>query len=196
MELKISIITKCFLGIVFFIVCLCGSIVPAQIDSYIKSPTPSNNLKKYQLSSTTQPMPEGAILKLTSVENDTENCEFKIFYGSDASSGFVFSKSLFNFDLKNSPTLNSENILVLKCSKGSFYPVFIKYCGPASGPVPDGFEGPYCLSMWLSHPQVPETSKVYVRYVIKKGAEGHVGIKIGKKGDYRFVAHQNVSFLS
>ena len=196
MELKISIITKCFLGIVFFVVCLCGSIVPDQMDSYLKNPTASNYLKKYQLSSTTQPLPEGSVLKLTSVENDTENCEFKIFYGSDASSGFVFAKTIFNFDPKHSLILNSENILVLKCSRGSFYPVFIKYCGPASGVVPEGFEGPYCLSMWLAHPQVPETSKIYVRYVIKKGTEGHIGIKIGKKGDYRFVAHQNVHFLT
>jgi hypothetical protein len=188
MEFKISIITKCFLGIVFFIVCLCGSIVPGQ--------AASNSLRKYQLSSTTQPMPEGSLLKLISIENDTENCEFKIFYGSDTSSGFIFAKTIFNFDLKNSPTVNSENVLVLKCSRGSFYPVFIKYCGPASGVAPEGFEGPYCLSMWLAHPQVPETSKVYVRYVIKKGTEGHIGIKIGKKGDYRFVAHQNVNFLT
>ncbi len=184
MEHKISMILKCFLGIVFFVVCLCGSVSTA-----------SNTLKKYQLSSTTQFLPEGPLLKLTSVENDTENCEFKIFYGSDVSSGFVFAKTIFNFDADKSPILNTENMVVLKCSKGSFFPVFIKYSGAASGQVPEGFEGPYCLSMWLSHPQVPETSKVYVRYVIKKGADGHIGIKIGKKGDYRFVAHQNVHFL-
>jgi hypothetical protein len=184
MELKISVISKCFLGIIFFIVCLCGSMIPDQAIS-----------KKYQLSSTTPSVPEGSLLKLTSIENDTENCEFKVFYGFDASCGFVFPQSVFTIDPAKNLILNSENALVLKCSRGSFYPVFVKYCGFASGQAPDGFEGPYCISMWLAHPQVPETSKVYVRYVIKKGTDGHVGIKIGKKGDYRFVAHQNVHFL-
>jgi hypothetical protein len=107
----------------------------------------------------------------------------------------VFAKTIFNFDIDKSPILNTESMVVLKCSRGSFFPVFIKYSGAASGQVPEGFEGPYCLSMWLSHPQVPETSKVYVRYVVKKGTDGHIGIKIGKKGDYRFVAHKNVHFL-
>jgi hypothetical protein len=187
MELKISVVIKCFLSVSSLIVCLSGSIIPAF--------AVSNGSKKYQLSSTQGYLHEGAWLKLTSVENETEACEFKIFYGSDSSSGFVFPKSIFTFDPKNYITLNSEDMLVLKCSRGSFYPVFVKHCGFASGQAPEGFEGPYCISMWLAHPQVPETSKVYVRYVIKKGTEGHVGIKIGKKGDYRFVAHQNVHFL-
>ena len=192
MKIKALGLTKCFLGILFLAICLFGAIVPAQ---NIGNQPISNSLKKYQLSSTSQYMPDGPLLKLTSIENDTENCEFKVFYGSDVSCAFIFPQTIFNFSPHRYLVLNSENMLVLKCSRGSFYPVFVKHCGIASGQAPEGYEGPYCISMWLSHPQVPETSKVYVRYVVKKETEGHIGIKIGKKGDYRFVAHQNVHFL-
>lgn len=186
--MDIKVMTKCFLGILFLVICLCGISLPDSSEAEI--------LKRNQLSSTFHYKQQGPVVKLTSIENDTENCDFKLFYGSDTSRAFVFSKSIFNFDPKDYLVLNSEHMSVLKCSRGSFYPVFIKFCGLASGQAPDGFEGPYCLSMWLAHPQVPETSKVYVRYVVKKGTEGKVGIKIGKKGDYRFVAHQNVHFLT
>ncbi len=178
MEFKLSIVSKSVFGIIFLVVCLWGSVA-----------TPSILQAKVQ-----QESQAGKVL-LAFIENDTPACEFQTFYASEGSSSFVFPQTTFHFDPKDALELSSGNKLVIKCSKGSFFPVFIQHGGRAGGVVPDSFEGPFYISMWLSYPQVPETSKVHVRYVMKKGVDGKVGIKIGNKGDYRFVADENVQFL-
>ena len=178
MELKLSVLSKSVLGIVFLVVCLWGSVS-----------TPN------MLGAKLEQGDQAGKLLLAFIENDTPACEFQTFYASDASSSFVFPQTTFRFDSKKSLELSSGNMLVIKCSKGSFFPVFIQHGGPAGGVVPDNFEGPFYISMWLSYPQVPETSKVHVRYVRRKGIDGKVGIKIGAKGDYRFVADENIQFL-
>ncbi|MCX5923972.1 MAG: hypothetical protein NTZ68_00905, partial [Candidatus Dependentiae bacterium] len=59
----------------------------------------------------------------------------------------------------------------------------------------EGYEGPFYISMWLNFPQVAESSKVHVRYAVAKGKMGSIGIKIGLKGDYRLVAHDDIKFI-
>lgn len=179
MKLTFSMVTRSIYSIIFLGVCLWGSISTPDMLG-IKVPKESKSNK----------------VLLSFIENDTPACEFQTFYGSEGSGSFVFPQSTFYFKPEEILDLSSGNILVIKCSKGSFFPVFVKHCGIASGQAPDGFEGPFYISMWLSHPQVPETSKVHVRYVCKKGIDGKVGIKIGSKGDYRFVADENIQFLS
>jgi hypothetical protein len=178
MESKLSVLSQSIFGTIFLVICLWGSVA-----------TPSTLEAKVQQGD------QVGKLFLAFIENDTPACEFQTFYASDGSSSFVFPQTTFNFDAKSILELSSGNRLVIKCSKGSFFPVFIQHGGRAGGVVPDSFEGPFYISMWLSYPQVPETSKVHVRYVIKKGVDGKVGIKIGSKGDYRFVADENIQFL-
>lgn len=178
MKSKLSMLSRSIFGIIFLLVCLWGSVS-----------TPNILGAKLEQGNQT-----GKVF-LAFIENDTESCEFQTFYASDASSSFVFPQTTFHFDSKNALELSSGNRLIIKCSKGSFFPVFIQHAGRAGGVVPDNFEGPFYISMWLSYPQVPEASKVHVRYAIKKGVDGKVGIKIGSKGDYRFVADENIEFL-
>ncbi len=40
-----------------------------------------------------------------------------------------------------------------------------------------------------------ESNKTHVRYAVKKGKIGCIGIKIGQKGDYRLVAHDDIKFV-
>ena len=74
-------------------------------------------------------------------------------------------------------------------------PVFIQDGGVASGQAEDGFEGPFLISMWLQQPNVSEVSKTHIRYIIKKGSVGAIGVRIGQKGDYRLVAYEDIKFL-
>lgn len=178
MKIKLSLFKEYIYGVIFLGICLWGSVTtPHMLGGSVQGSFQSNKVF------------------LSFIENDTPLCEFETFYGSEGSSSFIFPQSTFRFKPENFLDLSSEKMLVIKCSKGSFFPVFIKHCGIASGQAPDDFEGPFYLAMWLSNPQVPETSKVHVRYVRKKGFDGKVGIKIGDKGDYRFVADENIQFL-
>ncbi len=135
-------------------------------------------------------------LKLISVENETESLEFQTFYGGDSASSFIFPQSTFHFAPQKALELVSRDMLVIKCCKGSYVPVFIQDGSLASGIIEPGYEGPFYISMWLQFPQAPESSKVHVRYLLKKGKIGTIGVKIGKKGDYRLVAHDDVKFIS
>lgn len=136
-----------------------------------------------------------ARLKVISIENETDALEFQIFYAEEGQYAFVFPKSTFVAPKGKELKLMGDELLAVKCCKGSFLPVFIQDGFGASGTVEEGFEGPYYISMWMQFPQVPEAFKVHVRYMIKKGTIGSIGIKIGQKGDYRLVAHENVKFI-
>lgn len=135
-------------------------------------------------------------LKLVGVENETDSQEFQIFNNFDSSSAFVASRSKFDFDKDKALSISSVNPLIIKCCKGSFVPVFVQDGGSAaSGQAPTGFQGPYFISLWLLMPNVAETNKLHVRYVVKKDSVGSIGIRIGSKGDYRLVAYDNVQFI-
>lgn len=136
-------------------------------------------------------------IQLTSIENDTPAYEFQMFYGPYPASALITANSTFKFSIQSSvPLDHPDHHLLIKCCKGSFLPVFIKYGGAASGDNLPGYDGPYYIAMWLSYPQVHENSKFNVRYYVKSGSVGKVGLKIGMQGDYRFIAHDNVQFLS
>lgn len=167
--------------IIFFVVCLFGSVSDAASKSAVVA-TGDNIVQ--------------SSLQLVAVENDTHGCEFQIFYGSDIASAFVFPQSIFHYNAQKALSLSSlKDLIIIKCCKGSFLPVFIAHGGVASGEVQEGFDGPFYLSMWLAYPQVPETSKTHVRYRVKSGTTGTIGVKIGNRGDYRFVAYENVHFI-
>ncbi|MBM17772.1 MAG: hypothetical protein CL947_01730 [Epsilonproteobacteria bacterium] len=137
-------------------------------------------------------------LQLTSVQNDTDSLEFKVFSAGQTLAGFATPMStldLIDTD-KQGVDLAYKDTLVVKCSKGSYLPVFLKDGHKASGQAPTGYDGPYYISMWLPRPHVSDSSKLHIRYAVKKGKIGKVGLKIGMKGDYRLVAHENVQFLS
>lgn len=135
-------------------------------------------------------------LKLVSVENETEGLEFQVFFGGDLEAFTVFPQSSFKLLPYQALDLSSKDLLVLKCCKGAYLPVFIQDGGLASGVAPEGFDGPFYISMWLQSPYVASSSKVRVRYGVKRGSIGSVGIKIGKNGDYRFVAYDGVQFIA
>ena len=134
-------------------------------------------------------------LKVISVENETDSLEFQTFYGGESASALIFPQSTFHFGSSKALDLASRDTLVIKCCKGSYVPVFIQDGGIASGDIEQGYDGPFYISMWMQFPQVAESSKVHVRYAIKKGQTGTIGVKIGKKGDYRFVAYDDVKFI-
>lgn len=139
---------------------------------------------------------EAVHLKLIKIENETENQDFVLFNGFDPASAFVSAHSEFNFDMGKEIGLSSQYCLTVKCCKGSYVPVFVQDGGcVASGSVDQGFEGPFFLSMWLSIPNAAESNKIRVRYQVKKDSVGKVGLRIGKNGDYRFVAYENVKFI-
>lgn len=135
-------------------------------------------------------------LKLISVENETDGLEFQTFYGGESASSLVFPQTTFHFSPSKAIGLASNEMLVIKCCKGSFLPVFIQDGGVASGAAELGYEGPFYISMWMQYPQASTSSKINIRYLIKKGQVGTVGVRIGKKGDYRFLAYDNVKFVS
>lgn len=140
---------------------------------------------------------EGTRLVVISVENETDQMEFQIFNGSDRASAFVFPQSEYRYHPGKEIHLSVKEPLAIKCCKGSFLPVYIQdgNCF-ASGKVEGDFEGPFYISMWLQYPQVVDSHKTHVRYVVKKGHTGKIGIKIDNKGGYRLVAHENVNFIT
>ena len=166
--------------ILFFVVCLVGTMFELQAKPLTSGYMPDETFR----------------LKLVAVENETDALEFQIFYNFDAASAFVFPQSTFKYEIDQQIGLNARNLLVVKCCKGSFVPVFIQDGGYASGTLQDGYEGPFYISMWLQVPYVAETNKTHVCYAVKKGEIGTIGIRIGKKGDYRLVAYDNVRFIA
>lgn len=137
-------------------------------------------------------------LQVVSVENGTDSLEFQVFTGDSKCLGLVLPMSTLTFsaDKHHKPIhIYQRAPFVVKCSKGSFLPVFIQDGGPVSGSAESGFEGPYYASLWMPYPHVAESSKLHVRYMVKKNKVGKVGIRIGPKGDYRLVAVEDVKFL-
>lgn len=138
-------------------------------------------------------------LELVSIENMTDKLEFQVYPEGKSSAGTVFPMSTLQVkhDKNNNQGLHiaGRQSVAIKCTKGSYLPVFIKDGTRASGTVPQGFEGPYSVSMWLPYQTVPEAQKVNIRYAIRKGHKGKIGVKIGTQGDYRLVAKEDIKFI-
>lgn len=165
--------------VVFILVCIFGCFVPVYPKLLDSGYVPDQNFK----------------IKVVAIENETENMQFQVFSGYDGASAFVFPNSTFTYAQDKAVGLSLTDKLVIKCVKGSYLPVFIQDGGPASGPVEDGYQGPYVISMWLGFPSTSLGSKTNICYVLKKDQIGTIGIRIGQKGDYRLVAHENIKFL-
>ena len=166
-------------AIIFIVVCVIGCFYDLQAKLLTQGYIPDDVVR----------------LKLVGIENETDTMEFQVFYAFDGPSAFVFPQSVFKYLPEKEIGLAARNILAIKCVKGSYVPVFIQDGGYASGVAEEGFEGPFVISMWLSMPFMPETNKTHIRYVIKKGTLGTIGVRIGPKGDYRLVAYDNVKFI-
>ncbi len=132
-------------------------------------------------------------LELVSVENGTTSSEFKVFHGVDSASGLVFPATTLTFE--TALRLNQNERIQLLCSTGSYISIYIKDEGAAGGTVEDGYDGPYYLSMWLGYPQVSEDQRVRVRYAVKSGTVGKIGIKIGSKGQCQIAALEDIKIL-
>lgn len=169
--------------IIFFTICLVGCISEMQAKQLSAGYVPDDTVR----------------LKFVSIKNDTEAMEFQAFYSFDGSSAFVFPQSTFQYLPDKQIGLISRNILAIKCVKGSYLPVFIQDGGYASGTVEEGYEGPFLISMWLAMPNAAETNKTHIRYALKKGTVGTIGLYIGQKGDYRLFVpdnDMNVKFIA
>lgn len=168
--------------IIFFLICFVGCVFDVQA--------------KQSQQLTAGYLPDDSYrIKLVAVENETERMEFQIFYGFDNASAFVFPQTAFKFAQGKEIGLSARNILAIKCVKGSYLPVFIQDGGLGSGQAEQGFEGPFVISMWLQQPNVSEVNKTHIRYQVKQGSVGTIGVRIGQKGDYRLVAYDDVKFL-
>lgn len=136
-------------------------------------------------------------LQVVSVENNTEGLEFQIFPALKQSAGLSLPMGTLYLSDEKGQGIDLDRLypLIITCSKGSYRSVFIKDGHATTGKALEGYDGPFCVSMWLPYPFVAESSKLHIPYVVKKGKQGKVGIKIGPKGDYRLVALSDVKFI-
>lgn len=134
-------------------------------------------------------------LSLRAVENQTLHSSFQIYYSNGESLALLMPQSTHVFESDELFLQQQEN-LCLKCVKGSFLPIYIKDEGRAGGKAPQGFHGPYYLSMWLNYPDVSEDQKHYVRYVIKNGQKGEFCVRINPQGGCQIIVLANMELLS
>ncbi len=133
-------------------------------------------------------------LSLRAVENQTLQSSFKIYYSNGESLALLEPKSIFL--LKPEELFLQQNeLFCLQCVKGSFLPIYLKDEGRVSGQAPEGFYGPFYISMWLNYPDVPEDQKQYVRYVVKIGCQAEFCIRINPQGDCQLIALSNMELL-
>lgn len=133
-------------------------------------------------------------LSLRLIENQTVNCSFKLYYSNSDCLGLITPRSILTLQA-GEMFLQQDEKLCLQCVKGSFLPIYMKDEGRVSGQVPAGFHGPYYLSMWLEYPDVSDEKKTHVRYMIKTGAQGEIGVRIDPQGNFQILALSNIKLL-
>jgi len=133
-------------------------------------------------------------LSLRVVQNQTLNSSFKLFYANSACLGFVTPQSILSLQPSEMFFQQNEK-LCLQCVKGSFLPIYMEDEGRVSGKAPDGYHGPYYISMWLEYPQVTDEQKIHTRYVVKHNRRGEIGIRIDPLGNCQILALDNIKFL-
>ena|GEM_PF-1116579 len=133
-------------------------------------------------------------LSLRAIENQTLNSSFKAYYSNGDCLSLLVPDSIFIFK-PGELFFQQHEIFCLQCVKGEFLPIFVKDGGKVGGQAPDGFHGPYYLSMWLNYPDVSEDQKTYVRYVVKLGQQGEFCIRINPQGDCQIIALSNMQLL-
>ena len=133
-------------------------------------------------------------LSLRAVENQTIHSAFKMYYSNGENIALLVPQSIFLFKPEEL-YLQQQEIFCLQCVKGSFLPIYLRDEGKVAGQAPDGFHGPYYISMWLNYPDVPEDQKQYVRYVVKIGHQAEFSIRINPQGDCQIIALSNMELL-
>ncbi len=133
-------------------------------------------------------------LSLRAVENQTIHSSFKIYYSNGESLAMLTPQSMFVFK-PGEMFLQQQEIFCLQCVKGSFLPIYLKDEGKVGGQAPEGFHGPYYISMWLNYPDVCDDQKQHVRYVVKIGEQGEFSIRINPQGDCQIIALANMELL-
>lgn len=177
---------------------ICLVLVVMSLGSMIQSVAPTvEGLKSEALQREYMPG-EQPRLRVVSIESDTDYLEFKVFSGYRPALGLVLPRSTLHI-IDNQGfegvDLTRRDILMIQCTKGSYRSVYIQDGHRVSGEVEEGWDGPFSIEMWLPYPFVSDVSKVHIRYAIKKGTIGKIGVKIGAHGDYRLVAVQDVQFI-
>ena len=180
---KLFLLT-CSLGIVNY----CYS-----IDDKVDSNNPSVGKRSVAVE---QHIPGGEHrLCLVAIENQTEDSAFKVYIGSSGARSLVLPQTTWEMDQPNKIYLTQRTALRIVCVKGAYETIFIHDEGTASGRAPNGYSGPYYLSMWLSYPYVNDEQKLYVRYAVKKGRIGDIGIRIDDQGNCQVIAYNDVLIL-
>lgn len=133
-------------------------------------------------------------LALRAVENQTINSTFKLFYSNSESLALLEPQSVFLLQPEEL-FLQPHEILCIKCIKGSFLTMYIKDEGKVSGQAPEGFYGPFYLSMWLQYPEVSDDQKQYVRYVVEHGKQAEFAVRINAHGDCQIIALKHMELL-
>lgn len=143
---------------------------------------------------TTTFIPYQKRLSLRAVENQTIHSSFKIYYSNGESLALLAPQSIFLLKPEELFLQQQEN-LCLQCVKGSFLPIYIKDEGKVGGQAPEGFYGPFYLSMWLGYPEVCDDQKQHVRYVVKIGHQAEFCVRINPQGDCQIIALANMELL-
>ncbi|MDP3788688.1 MAG: hypothetical protein Q8Q60_05240 [Candidatus Chromulinivorax sp.] len=133
-------------------------------------------------------------LSLRVVENQTIHSSFKMYYSNGESIALLVPQSIFLLK-PDELCLQQNELFCLQCVKGSFLPIYLKDEGKVAGQAPEGFHGPYYVSMWLNYPDAPEDQKQYVRYVVKIGHQAEFCIRINPQGDCQIIALSNMELL-
>ncbi len=133
-------------------------------------------------------------LSLRAIENQTTYSSFKIYYANSDSLALLVPKTVFLLE-PNELFLQENEVLCLQCVQGSFLPIYIKNEGKVSGQAPEGYFGPFYLSMWLEYPITSEDRKTYVRYVVKDGCHGEVGVRVNAQGECQIIALSNIQLV-
>jgi len=140
---------------------------------------------------------KSARLQIVSVENNTQDSVFEIFPALKESAGLILPEEVLALPDNKGVDLGRLYPVIISCAKGSYFPLFMMNGrGAVSGQAPEGYDGPYYVSMWLSYPHVAESVKLHIPYVIEKDKQGKIGVIIGSRGDYRLVAIENVQFVN
>lgn len=131
-------------------------------------------------------------LSLVAIENNSDQT-LKFFYGAGQHRALLLPHT--GATLDNPLFLNQHDPIRLLAITGDMQPVYIQDGDKASGTVPEGYHGPYYISMWVGYPQVPESAKLFVPYGIKKGKVGQIGILLDDQGDCQLKAHEDIVFI-
>ena len=132
-------------------------------------------------------------------ENQSES-DYGVYLGLDDNILFLLAgKSSFNaINLPNFKMHISGATRLNFISRSEEFPsLYFEFGGYASGRCPDGYEGPFFVSVWSGNADIPETEKMVYRYCQKKETEaGLLGFRIKPDGVPEVFATSNTQIIS